>query len=75
MYGLSADHPPVNPIHTTIYNQGSNIATIPVVAGLAQLNMNVLTTIPICVVDVYYQTFIKGILMNSSLVIGIDPVT
>ena len=44
-------------------------------AGLAQLNVNVLTTIPISVVDVYYQTFIKGILMDSSLVIGIDPVT
>jgi hypothetical protein len=49
--------------------------TIPVVAGLAQLNVSVLTTVPISVVDVYYQMFIKGILMDSSLVIGIDPVT
>ncbi len=49
--------------------------TIPVVAGLAQPIVNTFANVPISVVDVYYQTFIKGILMDPSLVIGIDPVT
>lgn len=60
-------------VTTTIIYTPENGQTIDVVAGLAPFNAY--SPVPVSVIDIYYMIYTKGILMDSTLVTGIPPLT
>jgi len=60
----------VNPIYTTIYSPDNSIR-IPIIGGLTAVNADL--QVPSSMIDVYYQMFAKGMLMDVTLVKNIAP--
>jgi hypothetical protein len=60
-------------VTTTILYTPESGQIVDVVAGLAPVNAY--SPVPASVIDIYYMIYTKGILMDSTLVTGISPLT